>query len=94
MGKTKNRNQLVNGIINRLNELGVSEVCWSDVNCNWSPILQKDKFNVENTFGVDWVTLEGVEGSSSWDNGYWDWNEVPMDALDEIYSQLLDYEID
>lgn len=88
----RTKEELITGIRDILTSLGVTEFCWSEACPGWSPVLQEDKFNVENTFGVDWVNIDGVDGSSSWDNGFWSWEELPIDTIQEIYNVLSEYE--
>ncbi len=87
------REELITGIRDILTALGVTDFCWADACPNWSPVL-KVGHNVENTFGVDWVDADGVDGSSSWDTGRWYWDELPTETIKEIYDVMSEYELD
>mgnify|MGYP003309236430 CR=1 FL=1 len=86
----KTKEELIAAIRNILTALGETDFCWSELNLGWSPILQEGN-NVENTFGLDWVEMDGVSGSSCWDEGHWSWDELPLDTIQTIYDEMSDY---
>lgn len=87
----KTKEELITGIRDILTALGLTEFCWSELDLGWSPILREGN-NTDNTFGLDWVGIDGVSGSSCWDEGFWGWDELPTETIQTIYNQLNEYD--
>lgn len=90
----KTKEELITAIRDILAGWHTTEVRWADMSPDYSPILQEDKFSSENTFGVDYVGIDGVDGSSSWDNGFWSWDELPIETIQQIYNTMSEYEFE
>lgn len=93
MGKLVNelKTKFINGIKECLKNYGMAECHWTDINEGYSPILQEDVYDENDTYTLDSVDEKGVWGSSSCDNHYWLFEQLDIEVLEEIYEGLTEY---